>query len=280
MTTRLTTKLKQKTVIGFTGSLASGKDYVAAAVNAQRQSLAAPMYALTHWLFGYGDVPRDKTLPPGLRECWQTFGQWGKGIVNEQYPLTPERAMFTRLIRDKLGHSTQSIYRLKKNFGVQWQHYGLLDSIWISGLCRRLDGRASMVETNSYGVSHVVREPVPEGLQAVTNLRFPVEVTAFEKRRWAVVHVLTSPEELRARHEAQGVSKTALENISESLAARLNDVLWATCNRSTPVPDLDDWLEQNDQGFVDAVVWSSERPKPNPDMLTVSEFATIVKEAI
>lgn len=256
--------------MGFTGSIAAGKDYAAAKCGARIVSLAAPLYALTQFFFGYGNVPRDESFPHGLRECWQKFGQWGKGTVSASYPLTAERALFVERCRRFQKEWPETLGR---DWGVSWGHFGSWDGLWIDALISRLSGQEQFY--------HFVQvdEPV-DSIQAVTNLRFKVEVDAFVKKGWPIVHVFAPEEALIARQEAQGVSSAARSNTSEHLASGINDALWAICGRSTPTPDLGDWLDENHLGFIDAVVWSHSSNKPNPDFLTVDEFSAIVSEEL
>lgn len=266
-TQRLLQKLRANPVVGFTGSIAAGKDHTAERLNAVVHSFAAPLYALTKFFFGYGNVSRGKNFPVGLRECWQTWGQWGKGRVDEDYPLTSERAAFCFMIRDLFSLKEDAQNLLGDDFCVDWAGFGCNDALWADALCKRIE-------------RDIQRNGHDSRVRSATNLRFPVEVEHFRTRQWAVVHVLPGMDELKVRQARQGTSPGALANISESLACRLNDVLWTIAGRSTPVPDLDDWLEQNDQGFIDGVVWASHAPKPNPEFLTVDEFSEIVNHAL
>jgi hypothetical protein len=256
----LKNKLQKHAIIGLTGSLSAGKDFVATSMGCSRESMALPIYKMVEHFFGLEDPDRSKALPPGMRECWQTFGQWGKGIVSQQYPLTPERAIFENHVRNHLWRDL--LHEMGDTFGVRWQDYGRDDALWIDAMVRRL---------SSYP------QGLTKTLRAVTNLRFRVETDAFVKQGWPIVHVLVSPATLRARQDAQGVSEEARNNVSEQLATQLNETCYHVCHRSTPTPDLRDWLNDNGFGWADAVVWNDEKEQsPTDEFLTVGQMKAMV----
>lgn len=264
MINSLRTKLLKHATIGFTGSLGAGKDFVAAEMGAAKESMAEPLYAMTDFFLGYGSHDRSQELPPGLRECWQTFGQWGKGIVSKQYPLTPERAAFEQRVRERMRQDL--IHYRGNTFGVRWEDYGRDDALWIDAMVRRLSRVPLAADAK-------------KTLTAVTNLRYEVEADAFVGCGWPVVHVLASPATLRERQEAQGVSEEARCDVSERLAHDINDLCYHVCYRSVPTPDLRDWLDDNGFGWIDAVVWNDDKnPPPTDEFLTVGQMRAIITD--
>src|SRR4051812_18700276 len=80
--------------LALSGQLKSGKDYVANQCGYTVVGFADPIYALVKVLLGTSD----KNIP-GVRRMLQLVGQWGRGIVSEEYPLTLERASTTKWIK-------------------------------------------------------------------------------------------------------------------------------------------------------------------------------------
>lgn len=264
MINSLKTKLQKQSLIGFTGSLGAGKDYVADALGASKASMAEPLYAMTKLFFNRGSVDRSEGLPVGLRECWQTFGQWGKGTVSQEYPLTPVRAMFETFVRDRMW--PELLQQFGETFGVRWEDYGRDENLWIKAMVHRLKGRRLSPDRS-------------RTLTAVTNIRFKCEVDAFKAQGWPLIHVLASPATLRARQDAQHTSEEARSNSSERLAHQINDACYHVCYRSTPTPDLPDWLADNGFGWVDAVVWNDTEGDPSiNEFLTIGQLKAIVEE--
>ena len=226
--------LKDAPVIGFTGRICAGKDYVAGLGSLQSASMAEPLYKLSELFWDLGASARDRR-PEGLREFWQAVGQWGKGIVSPKYPVTPERAAFEAFVREKADQLL--VRRFGTNFEVAWDTYGQNPAIWADALLVRLAKQ-------------------PPGLRfGVTNLRFQVEIDPFVARQWPIVHVTASPATLRARQEAQGIRPGATEDISEAYATQVDALIGDICGRSYATPPVVDWLEDN--GFPHcAVVWN------------------------
>ena len=55
---------------------------------------ADPIYALSRAYLG----TEDKSVP-GVRKFMQDVGQWGRGVVSDEYPLSVTRALFTHDVR-------------------------------------------------------------------------------------------------------------------------------------------------------------------------------------
>lgn len=251
-----TQQLKSR-VIGFTGRICAGKDFVAQLAGLHRASMAEPLYKLSELFWDLGSSARDQR-PEGLREFWQKVGQWGKGIVSREYPLTPERAAFEILVRE-LAHK-RLLERFGTDYSVDWSSYGKNPAIWANALIERL-ARASALSSDRFGV---------------TNLRFQVEIDPFVRERWPIVHVTASPATLRQRHEAQGIRPEALEDISEEYATKIDGLIQDICGRSYATPSVIDWLESNGYPHC-AVVWNDPVMEPPAEgMLTPESLVRLL----
>lgn len=172
-----------------TGRLGAGKDTVLKSIGRTIFGFADPLYMLQQSFFG----SRDKSLP-GAREFLQKVGQWGRGTISPQYPITPERAIFVSLVAamgDNLGSE------------VNWAAYGKSDTIWLDALVSRTAG------LDNIGVS---------------NVRFRNEREALVGAGFTHYHVMCSPQTLSARHKAQGIApgSVVLTDLSEHMAIGLD----------------------------------------------------------
>jgi hypothetical protein len=256
MKSKLKHALISKGVIGFTGSACAGKDYLAGLLGARTEGMAEPLYWMTDCLFGLTSEDRGVV---GLRETWQTLGQWGKGTVNDRYPITPARGVFCEFVRSYF-ESRDEDYEAKHDrpLCVDWPSYGFQEGIWIDSMVDRIDHRLLTKK---------------DRLIAVTGLRFPIEIEAFAEKGWPVLHVMASPITLGRRQATQNITDEARRDVSEGLAHRLNSILWDAASPTTPVPDIPDLLEMNDIRGVWGAVWNDpEAPCRNEEFLTPAEL--------
>lgn len=93
------------------GRLRSGKDHLSSLLKRPQWGLADAMRVLLKGL----NYPSDKRMS-GARECLMKIGQWGRGWVDSNYPLSPERIMWVDYIRN---HGS----RLAPQY--DWSNYGL-----------------------------------------------------------------------------------------------------------------------------------------------------------
>lgn len=179
-----------------TGRMKAGKDYVLAALGYPKIGLADPLYALQKHFFGTDDKSQ-----AGARAFLQTVGQWGRGLVNAQYPLSVTRAMFTTMIRTMAKS-------LPFADSVQWSKFGTDDKLWIDALLHRMG--------------------TMQGPLAVSNCRFENEFNAFQTAGMIHFHVMCSAETWKKRLAEVKLTPASKEVIdtSEQMAAFLdNDVL-------------------------------------------------------
>lgn len=226
-------------LIGYTGRLAAGKDYVAALSKASIFGFADPMYQVASHFFGIEVTSTKNKDLPGMRQFLQILGQWGKGVVSDQYPFTPARACFITMIRS-LGAMG------KFSPDVDWDSYGHNELIWTNALVKRA---GSFTAAN------------PEARVAVTNVRFDFERKALvDDGGWTHFHVLCSPQTWTKRLAAKKLTPQSkeLNDISEQLAI---------------VYDRSVLAEMKKPGGKLKAIWNDEQvPCPSPRLFTVPEF--------
>lgn len=180
----------------ITGRLKSGKDYVLSAFGYNIHGFAEPLYALQKYFFGSDD----KSLP-GARKFLQTVGQYGRGQVDAQYPLTAARAAFVAVVRGlgEAGH-------FPKALRVEWKKFGLSPDLWLNALIARV-------------------QDLPESVRAgVSNVRFQNEYEGLSAAGWTHFHVMCSPQTWAKRLAEVGLRPDSPEvkDFSEKFAAGMD----------------------------------------------------------
>lgn len=209
-----------------TGRLMVGKDHVLKSLGYDIVGLADPLYKVQEYFF-----PGTNKADPGARKLLQIIGQWGRGQVDDQYPLTPDRAIFVMMLRH---YGAQG----QLDPSVDWKTYGLNPNIWLDALARRLEGRS--------------------GPLAVSNCRFDNEVDYFDKAGWTGYHVMCSPKTWRARLKAAGLENRDTDDFSEQLAISRDRFVHKTVT-STP------------RGPVLRVIWNDpHEPCPSARLIDFS----------
>jgi hypothetical protein len=224
----------------YTGRLCVGKDYIAAATGAKLFGYADPLYYLCKKFFNLDVTSTEGKDKPGIRATLQAFGQWGRGEVNEQYPLTPARACFVTMI-----HSLAAAGALDESFGVDWASYGRNQNIWLD---------AGLMRVESYiagGGSNV----------AITNVRFENEYHALRKAGWVHFHVMCSPAAWKDRLAKRGLTTDSptLKDMSEKLAAGMDR-------------DVVNKVSASKQGVRLHVIWNDSAPAPSQRLYTFNQF--------
>jgi hypothetical protein len=224
----------------YTGRLCVGKDHIASATGAKLFGYADPLYYLCKKFFNLDVSSTEGKDKPGIRATLQAFGQWGRGEVNEQYPLTPARACFVTMI-----HSLAAASALDESFGVDWASYGLNQNIW-------LDAGLMRVEQYIAGGG---------GNVAITNVRFEKEYHALRKAGWVHFHVMCSPTAWKDRLAKRGMTTDSptLRDMSEKLAAGIDRDVVAKISASK-------------QGVRLRAIWNDSVPAPSPRLYTGSQF--------
>jgi hypothetical protein len=132
------------------------------------------MYLIAKEIFG-----DPKKGQPGFRRFLQQTGQFGRGIVNESYPLSIERASFNRLVVE-IG---QNLPDYKTD---QWRNYGKDKSFWAEILLEKYR-----------------REGDDKDI-IVNDLRFECDKTLFQWNGFEVYLVLCTEETRKERLAKEG----------------------------------------------------------------------------
>jgi hypothetical protein len=171
-----------------------GKDYVASQLGYRAVPLASPIHALTNDLLGVAD----KNIP-GVRELMQSIGQWGRGVVSQEYPLTLRRVEVTERIRER------QMPVCRKHPLVCWETFGLSDSFWLDALQPWCPDQAD----------------IP---YAITGLRFVNEFDTLIRGGIEIWGVACADATLADRRGAQANNSALDRDTSETLLKQLLDV--------------------------------------------------------
>ena len=187
----------------LSGKMCVGKDYVAKQLGFQILGFADPLYKICEFYFGTHDKKVD-----GVRKFLQDVGQWGRGTVDPNYPLTTERALFV----DKMRSDGYSITRMGNAW--HWMEYGKDSDFWIHILMDRIHSRSDNDRI------------------AVTNARFDNEVERLKTEGFDHYHVLCTDENyVRRFKDVMGLwmhdpeTEAMLNNISEHMAKKLDEIM-------------------------------------------------------
>lgn len=249
--------------IAFSGLMLAGKDYVASQVGGNRYSFAEPMYRLATHFFGYGspvirstDAGREASYPviektnPSIRSFLQTIDQWGWGCDAPEYPFTPERALFTQMMREQ-GPEFTGIFEEHELSG--WPSYGKSRTFWVDLMLyfqRRWDlGDPEIFRpTRPWSPEHV-----RGANQLVTNARFPHEHEILQAAGYESYLVLAS-DTTRIERLGRLFTQKEIHDISEQYA-------WAC---------LREWPDER-------IIWNDHRDHHSGrKFLTLPEFLTRV----
>jgi hypothetical protein len=203
----------------FSGRMYAGKDYVAERAGLKIVGFADPMYEIAEGLFG----TRNKEVT-GMRAFLQYLGQVGWGCVSEKYPLTPERATFVQMIRDK-GAILTTGFRW-----VNWHEYGKRQDFWVNIMMTKLGFKLAPKDEEwrddrrAEGRVSLRTEPDPDVAYGVVNARFEHEMVALKAAGFKHVHVMCSDDTRNARAVAKGKAITATDDndLSEQLGIGLD----------------------------------------------------------
>jgi hypothetical protein len=227
--------------IFFTGRIGVGKDYNSAAIGARVIGFADPLYQLVEYLTGQKVTSTDGKQIPGVRKFLQMIGQWGRNEINEQYPLTPERAMFSMMVRSLANQN------ITFGEGVDWGNFGYTPDLWVEGLLKRAE--------------------VIEGRIAVTNCRYNNEYRKLLANDFQHWHCVCSPATWTTRLASLGlsVSSPEIKDMSEKLAQGLDSDLTKKISTQRHGPKLQ-------------VIWSDDKaPSPSNRFYTTQEFLDLSK---
>lgn len=226
----------------FTGRLGVGKDYCATAAGYTIFGFSEPLYHLAQHFFGGKISATEGKDIPGMRAFLQASGQWGRNVINEQYPLTPARACFITMVRSLAAAG------IIKGFEVDWASYGVNPDIWLdSCIARAVDaGDGSRV--------------------AITNVRFENEYTRLQSEGWQGWHVVCSTTTWRERLLAKKLTPDSpqAKDTSERLAAAID-------------ADLTKKISKQPTGSKLRVIWNDTVKPPSSRLYTLSEWLATFK---
>lgn len=180
----------------MTGRMKVGKDFILKQFNFLIRGFADPLYAIQDRFF-----PGTNKQSPGARRLLQVVGQWGRGVINEQYPLSTERAVFEAMVRASADDLPA--------MGVNWAEFGRTDRLWVDALLRRVEVDG-LKDTAGIGVS---------------NVRFENEYKTLTESGWTHFHVMCSPETWSRRLREAGLTPQSplVNDLSEKLAIALDE---------------------------------------------------------
>ena len=187
--------------VAFTGRMKAGKDYLAERINGRVFGFADPLYRLLTFFFG--TTNKDAF---GGRQFMQRVGQWGRGDLTEETPVSVERASFCEMIR-RLGETADFLNDPVLS-AVDWKRFGHDNRIWLDALLKRVNA---------------FRAVEPGRRVVVTNVRFPNERDALRAAGWQIWHVMAAPSTIRQRLEKAGLDEDKVAfTESEALARGLD----------------------------------------------------------
>ncbi len=223
--------------IFFTGRLKVGKDYVAKSVGAELHGFADPIYWLASHFFGVEVTPDSNKDLPGMREFLQTIGQWGRGEITKQYPISPARGLFLHYIWDIAKQVDAD------KLGVEWDKFGLTPDLWLDACLKRAESSVAP-------------------LVAITNARFENEIKRLRAEGFSHWHILASPQTYGKRLVSSGIDpkSPALSDASEAVARSLD-------------ADVMRKLAGGGAGGRLRVIWNDEQvPSPSPRLHSLQSF--------
>jgi hypothetical protein len=185
--------------IFLTGRMKVGKDFILQTLGYVIHGFADPLYKIQSYFF----LGADKQTP-GARTFLQKVGQWGRGIKNDSYPISTERAVFETLMR-AAGPLIDT--------SVRWEAFGRSDLIWVNALLHRIATKGIEEKTEKV-----------EGV-GVSNVRFENEMKTLAEAGMKHFHVMCSPETWSKRLRESGLTpqSPAVSDLSEKLAVFMDD---------------------------------------------------------
>lgn len=226
----------------YTGRMGVGKDYVAALTGSTIFGLADPIYYLVNHFTGLKVSSISGKDIPGVRSTLQILGQWGRGDVDAEYPVSPARITFVRMVQS-LGNSIDP----DNSQLVDWKQFGIDKDLWLNSLVARV---------NAFFAEN------PGKRVAVTNVRFENEYKFLSAAGWKHYHVMCSPATWARRLAKQKLSPDApqLKDKSELLANAMD-------------ADVVRRLSKQPSGSVLRVIWNDPDAKiPSSRLLTTAQF--------
>jgi hypothetical protein len=237
----------------LTGRLRSGKDHAAKLCNGTILGFADPLYAVGKSIFGIGVEGKDDQKID-MRSFYMKLGEWGKGTVDDQHPVTMERATFVVLMR---AYGSQLC-----DLPVDWRTYGTNKNIWLESLLGR-----SFQESGEAFSDTLEGDFVPRKDIFVTNVRFKFELGELRKSDFDHFHSLCSEQTYieRLRQVGLTLGDQRLKHVSEMMANELDRQVYHILRQHPAGPKL-------------KVIWNDDRPSPSDRLFSLDEFKTYVED--
>jgi hypothetical protein len=251
--------------IALLGRIRAGKDHVADGTTLTKHRMAQPIYQLVNELLG-----KVEKGAPGYRRFLQQVGQFGRGIISEQYPVTIERVALVQLIH-QIG---RKIWGYDK---INWDQYGKRPDFW------------SYVVLNTSPTYNSNPDRSLDSPIIVNDLRFPVDKEAFEKAGFESWLVLCTEETRKERMIATGEQFDGIDSVwcfqktlsdlklptedkkrFQELVGREHEKIDVSEAMSTRLANLflyTEELEQTPDFPVERVVWNDHREPPSGSIL-------------
>jgi len=198
----------------------SGKDHCLAAGGFSVVSLSHPLDELIRG--AAGEIDR---TAPGYRRTQQLYGQWGRGYVSEEYPITTERVAWLRWVGD-----TDS------------------GGLWLNKW--KLDFRD--IGTPRFWADGAFKRASAQGRAAVGNLRFRGDVDAAVAYHALVGTVLTGTDVIVSRVPESERANLGSTEPSEALAWHYRA---AAFSGNIPVDVPLDFVVINDARLMSSEAW-------------------------
>jgi len=207
--------------------MCSGKDYVAIKAGYECVSIAEPLYRLASFYLG----TKDKKIPE-VRAFMQALGAWGRGEAG------PESAG---------GHSREKVFSDVRNSGakmtgldaVDWENFGTKKTFWLNS------------------AADVAEKLAKSGIKvAITNARFPEELTELKKRGFRHIHIMCT-EVARMNRTGREYNPAIDEDTTERMAINLNELVISKGGKAV-------------EGGT--VIWNDHEPIPYKDLVSTQSF--------
>lgn len=196
--------------LAVSGQLRAGKNWIAEQCGYPTIGFADPIYRIAEYLSGTSNK-----ADPGVRDLMQKIGQWGWGKLDQSYPVSVDRALLTKLIREfptynvvdsPVHQQLAKTHPVGEEFAwVNWKEYGTRKDFWVAIMLNRA---AKMTKV------------------AVVNTRFQHELEPLAAHGFEHYHVLCSESTRLSRLAGETADAKTQNDTSEHFA------LW--CNVNLP----------------------------------------------
>jgi len=232
-----------------TGRMKTGKDFFLKKIGCAIHGFADPLYELQRLFFNSDDKDA-----PGARKFLQQVGQWGRGEVNEFYPLTAERAVFTTMVRT-MGPTGLIPCKTR----VNWENFGKSENLWVEALQNRINEQIA-----AQAAAQAAVDPSKTLRIGISNVRFDNEQAILRSVGFIHFHVMCSLKTWAKRLEKSNLNLKSAEitDTSEKLAATVEASITET-------------VRKQPRGTKLRVIWNDpEALSPSSRFITLADIET------